>query len=691
MFWWTFQSVAIAALLAGFVLTACRVCGIGPVGRHALWLIVLLKLVAPPVILLQWPWEVPAALQLTSWLREATTNARAAVVPRLEHIEALRSAARDIATHSEQQTAATSLDTTATGLPVSGRVTAGDLSLWGLGLPWVLAHVTSIWLVGAFGIALIQCVRIARVVRTVRVAGSAEPWLSEHVDTVVRCLRIRSVRTRVVAGIESPLIWCGNPWRPQLLWPAELAPSMSADCRHALILHELAHVKRRDHWVGWLELAAGCACWWNPLFWYVRSQVRENAELACDGWVISERPDLRRAYAEALLAVCADSSARPTPIPVMGVGTSNRRLLERRLAMIMRDHVPLRLSRVGWVGLAVVSLAALPAWAQRGVGPSFIPRLTRDDLSLSPLDQLGTALTFDLSKSQLKFRTALAARGKARAYGDHSLPDQIGSPIEELIDVAPQNQSQQPIVVPPQTPVDARSTVRLTLDDVLRTSLGRNHSVSTVHNAYWDLVYATEAVDSARQSLALATRLVEDNTIKVEVGTLAKIDITSAQAAAAQRNQAIIQAENNRRTLELSLKRLIVTGSDDPNWLATIDPIDRPEFRPASTDLATAIARARRIDPLGTNDITGAAITLGQAAESIQAAQATRERSQQRLEADQKRFDAGLSTNYAVVQAQRELSETRLSELRAVLNYRKAQVEFDRLQETAWNMNLPAR
>jgi outer membrane protein TolC len=225
----------------------------------------------------------------------------------------------------------------------------------------------------------------------------------------------------------------------------------------------------------------------------------------------------------------------------------------------------------------------------------------------------------------------------------------------------------------------------------LRTSLGRNHSVSTVHNAYWDLVYATEAVDSARQSLALATRLVEDNTRKVEVGTLAKIDITSAQAAAAQRNHAIIQAENNRRTLELSLKRLIVTGTDDPNWLATIDPIDRPEFRPASTDLATAIARARRIDPLGTNDITGAAITLGQAAESIQAAQATRERSQQRLETEQKRFDAGLSTNYAVVQAQRELSETRLSELRAVLDYRKAQVEFDRLQETVWNVTLPVR
>ena len=73
----------------------------------------------------------------------------------------------------------------------------------------------------------------------------------------------------------------------------------------ALLLHELAHVKRRDHIVGWIELVAGIVWWWNPLFWFVRSALREQAELACDVWVITTLPNGRRAYAESLLALSA--------------------------------------------------------------------------------------------------------------------------------------------------------------------------------------------------------------------------------------------------------------------------------------------------------------------------------------------------------------------------------------------------
>ena len=359
--------------------------------------------------------------------------------------------------------------------------------------------------------------------------------------------------------------------------------------------------------------------------------------------------------------------------------------------MIMRERVPLRLSRAAMLGLVVLALTTLPVWAM-SAGPSF----SSGDPTVSPSFSVGDPLvgaSFSSSPPTVGtvHPTTHALVGPSFSSGDHPLPEPIGSRIEGLVDQAPQNQSQPSVVVAPQTPVDARSTVPLTLDDILRADLARNQSVFTAHNAYWELVYATEAVESTRQSLALARKLTEDNTIKVEAGILAKIDITSAQAAAAQRNQAVVQAENNRRVLELAVKRLIVAGTDDPNWLATIDPIDRPEFRPASTDLATAIARARRIDPLGMTDITAAAITLGRTAESIQTAQVTRELLRQRLEAEQKRFDAGLSTNYAVVQAQRDLSEALLSELRAVLNYRKAQVEFDRLQETTWNVTLPVR
>jgi outer membrane protein TolC len=80
--------------------------------------------------------------------------------------------------------------------------------------------------------------------------------------------------------------------------------------------------------------------------------------------------------------------------------------------------------------------------------------------------------------------------------------------------------------------------------------------------------------------------------------------------------------------------------------------------------------------------VTNAAIQVRNTAESVQASQAARDLSQRRLEAEQSKFEVGMSTNYFVVQAQRDLNEARNSELRALLNYRKALVEFERLQQT---------
>ena len=99
-------------------------------------------------------------------------------------------------------------------------------------------------------------------------------------------------------------------------------------------------------------------------------------------------------------------------------------------------------------------------------------------------------------------------------------------------------------------------------------------------NAYWDLLAAIRAIDAAKQSLALAEKLVEDNRVRVEVGTLAPMDIIPAQAEAATRRQTLTQAEATRRTAELVLKRLIVSETDDPIWSATIDPTDMVQVQP---------------------------------------------------------------------------------------------------------------
>lgn len=324
------------------------------------------------------------------------------------------------------------------------------------------------------------------------------------------------------------------------------------------------------------------------------------------------------------------------------------------------------------------------------------------------------------------------------------------------------------------------------------------NTLSNVRNAYWDYVFAVQSVEVARRSVALAEQLVSDNRTRVEVGTMAPIDVIQAQSQAATQRQNLAIAEGARRTNELSLKRLIVSGTDDPNWNATIDPLDRPAFEPITVDVTAAVRRAldARTDlaqvrknlevnnvtlkyltnqtlpqadltaryglvgqggtqflssgngvsrvvtgvipggysdalstlfhgnyptwtfalnvsyPIGTSaqdaslararlqsnqveaqlkqielqiasDVTNAATNVQNNIERVQAAQAAREFALKQYEAEQSKFQVGMSTNYFVVQSQRDLATAQNNELSAILAYRRSVVELERLQQTS--------
>jgi outer membrane protein TolC len=337
------------------------------------------------------------------------------------------------------------------------------------------------------------------------------------------------------------------------------------------------------------------------------------------------------------------------------------------------------------------------------------------------------------------------------------------------------------------------STINREVSDIqLRRTV--TTTVANVRNAYWELLFASQAVEVARGSLELALKLVDDNRARVEVGTMAPLDVVQAEAEAATRRQTLAQAEATMQTAEIALKRLIVNGTEDDLWRAKITAIDRPEFRPEPLDVEAAVRRSldNRTDvaqarktiesndvtmsylknqtlpsldltanysaqgvggtrferqglggsiskiieggygdamsailsrdypvwqvqfnvsyPLGSSaqeaqyararvqrnqsvaqlralelqvaaEVTNAALQVESSLKRFEAATAARELSDTRLRAEENRFEVGLSTNFFVVQAQRDLQTSQNSELRALLDYRRALVEYERVQD----------
>jgi outer membrane protein TolC len=333
--------------------------------------------------------------------------------------------------------------------------------------------------------------------------------------------------------------------------------------------------------------------------------------------------------------------------------------------------------------------------------------------------------------------------------------------------------------------------------DVSELQLKATTAVTTasVRTAYYDLIAARRAIEVAQQSMALASKLVSDNQQRVEIGTMAPIDVIQAQAEEATRRQTLVQAEATARTAELALKRLIVSGTEDPLWSASINPVDRPVFSPQPIDVDGVVRNAldnrldlqqakRQLDsndlsiknlsnqtmpaldlsggyslqglggqqfirqglggsisniipggygqalnnirgfdaptwnlqvnlsyPIGTSsadaslaraklqlrqtqaqikkialqiatEVTNTALTVRSNEQRVQTSTVARELSQKRLEAEQSKFEVGLSTNFLVVQAQRDLFDAQIAELRAILDYAKSLVDLERVQVT---------
>ena len=113
-----------------------------------------------------------------------------------------------------------------------------------------------------------------------------------------------------------------------------------------------------------------------------------------------------------------------------------------------------------------------------------------------------------------------------------------------------------------------------------------------VRNAYFDLIGAIAGHKVAVQSLELAQESLKNNQTKVEVGTLAPIDIIEAEAEVASNEEAVINAEARIKTVEDRLRAMILNPSQPDFWTMRIEPTDAPSLTPIAVDVDVAIANA---------------------------------------------------------------------------------------------------
>jgi outer membrane protein len=113
-----------------------------------------------------------------------------------------------------------------------------------------------------------------------------------------------------------------------------------------------------------------------------------------------------------------------------------------------------------------------------------------------------------------------------------------------------------------------------------------------VRFSYYDLVGAIEGLKVAQLSLDLARQSLKDNQTRVEVGTMAPIDIIEAQAEVASNEEAVIQAEARISTVQDRLRALVLNPTQADFWTVRLEPGDAPTVTPVNIDIESAVQNA---------------------------------------------------------------------------------------------------
>ncbi|MCA8969093.1 MAG: M48 family metalloprotease [Planctomycetes bacterium] len=227
----------------------------------------------------------------------------------------------------------------------------------------------AIWCVGVVVVLSMTFLRLARCRRRIRGLRPAAGVLQQQVRELTPELGLRPVPDVVVDRASTAPFVVRTGLRATVVLPVEFLTKASFDIREAVLIHELAHLRRRDDFVRFLEVVALALWWWVPLVYALRRSMRDFEELCCDAWVVALRPQVRVDYAAALIEFGSKSRLEPSlGGEAMMTAMSVAGDLERRIRNLsQRSPVVRWTTRARIASSIVILLALLPAFGCQSV------------------------------------------------------------------------------------------------------------------------------------------------------------------------------------------------------------------------------------------------------------------------------------------------------------------------------------
>ena len=306
--------------------------------------------------------------------------------------------------------------------------------------------------------------------------------------------------------------------KPMVAVPSWTIQELSTGELNAVLLHELAHLRRRDDWTNLVQKVVGAVLFFHPAVWWIERKLALEREMACDDLVLAQAKSTSpRAYAECLVALAEKSFLR-RGFALAQAAVDRVRQVSLRVAQILDDKRP-RATRV-WrpapvlvAGMSVVCLVALSNAPTQlvsfdgGAAPSSLANaVDSGDFETNQLSQIGAhvvpaKLVLSTGSSSMKKETKSSVPNVAKNFvAGKKIEKKVVAP-EVIPAAAARAKTPAPALVRTSFATDA--VPPQTLLFVTRTEYVQTRHVDASGAVVWDLsVWQVTVVGPAQDMMA---------------------------------------------------------------------------------------------------------------------------------------------------------------------------------------------